>query len=145
MKEPKITCPIIDNAITYVEAVKEDILELLSFYEDVAIDDVQNLVEDMKNCISKHYDKKYVWGDPEVLEPLEEIRKANSELREYGNYWEKRAEELEKEVEDLESRLQSVEDDRDSYEDQVEELQQEVKELIAYNNKLQSELRGLEQ
>lgn len=141
MKEPKITCPIIDNAITYVEAVKEDLLDVLSFYEDVAIEDVQNLVEDLKNCISKHYDKKYAC---EVLGPLEEIRKANSELREYGNYWEERADELKDEVEGLEDRLQSVEDDRDSCENQVEELQQEIKELIAYNNELQSELRGLE-
>lgn len=95
MKEPKITCPIIDNAISCVEVVKEDILEVLSSYEDVEIEDVQNLVEDLKSCISKHYDKRYAWSDPEVLGPLEEIREANSELREYGNYWEKRAEELE--------------------------------------------------
>jgi hypothetical protein len=70
MKEPKQTCPLIDKAIKNLAWACEEIKK-----------------EDAESA--KHYLE-------DVRDLLEEIRTANSDLREYGNYWETYAGELEK-------------------------------------------------
>lgn len=101
------TCPKIDSVISFINGIKWDL-------ED---EDEEILSRESK----------------EIIEVLEEIRTANSTLREWGNqefqdkeYLEKERDEMEGKIQELEKEIKSLEDDlsatTDAYNECVDEL-----------------------
>lgn len=82
MREPKMpgwTCPIIDQLKSSIT----ESLELTNGAEDMDIDDLRGIIEDIRHKLSDG-------GDI-----LEDIRTANSRLRDCAEYWQEKAKELE--------------------------------------------------
>ena len=99
----KNTCPIIDKVIDFIDSLDfemdDDMLE--AFYQD---------------C-------KY------AKEHLEEIRKMNSELREWGNEKHNLCDEYEDTISDLERKVRELESDLDDCQKEVSDLQKELDEV----------------
>jgi len=101
------TCPKIDSVISFIKGIG------------------WNLEDEDELLLSKE--------SKAIIEVLEEIRTANSTLREWGNqefqekeYFEKERDEMEGKIKDLEKEIKSLEDDlnatTDAYNDCMDEL-----------------------
>jgi len=93
----KNTCPIIDDVVSYIDG----------FRREFSNDETE---VDFKNALSV----------------LEDVRRANSTLRDWGNEEYNRAEELEKERDELERENKTLKADVEYYEGKVKELEKEL-------------------
>jgi predicted nucleic acid-binding Zn-ribbon protein len=93
MKEPKPTCPLIDDVIKYIR------------HGDLNLD-----VSDVKI----------------IIEMLEDIRLANSDIREWGH----------SSIDDLESEIEN-------HEETILDLKSKITELEDYNSELKHEIKDL--
>jgi chromosome segregation ATPase len=100
MKEPDYTCPTIDRTQAEIE----------------------ELMEAVHNAASA--------TTKSIIAELEVVRECNSELRDWGQYWEATAKEFETRVNELE--------------DEVDTLQDELKDLTEEHNQLLTELKEKE-
>lgn len=78
MREPEHTCPKIDQIIKENESIQSDADKIIEIATSI-------------DSIVAHNNSE-----------IEDLRAANEELREWGNYWKYKYEELEKEVENNE-------------------------------------------
>ena len=78
MIEPEHTCPKIDQIIRENESIQSD------------VDTIIGIANSIDNIVASNNSE------------IEDLRAANEELREWGNYWKYKYEELEKEVENNE-------------------------------------------
>lgn len=96
MKEPDQACPLIDKAIKnfkWVEREINNICCVLKNYHDL---------EDLANDIISWLEQI------EFTETLEELRTRCSDLREWGNSWQTKAEKLEEELEEFKNKYEEV-------------------------------------
>ena len=93
MKEPEQACPVIDKAIKNFERAEKEINDILKNHD--ALKDSAN-------------DIIYWLGEIEFTETLEELRTRCSDLREWGNSWQTKAEKLEEELEELKKKFEEV-------------------------------------
>jgi len=97
--QPSYTCPEINSVIKDIKSVIQSLKSV-----DWNID--------TENPSSVEYQMEKVNEARCELESfednLEKLRSDNDSLREYGNYWEKRARQLEDEVEELSNQLQNT-------------------------------------
>lgn len=93
MKEPSYTCPLIDAAISTIDS-------LCSYFPDKSIE--RCTVEDLTDLVNELDD----FNQDAFNAEMEDIRSANQDLRDYGNYWEARARELEEKIAELERELE---------------------------------------
>jgi len=78
---------------------------------------------------SVNWSEESYWDAKMVKEIMETIRKANSDLREWGNKMCKEKNELEEQVTDLEKEIKSLRSGLDDYKDQTKELENKVEIL----------------
>lgn len=76
------------------------------------IDEVINVLKELKGC-------EYI---------MEELRSANSDLRDYGEYWREKAEEFEARVDELLEDLEKAENERNTHYENYQELLKEIRE-----------------
>jgi peptidoglycan hydrolase CwlO-like protein len=127
MKEPKQTCPMIDDLIRELEDLKSH-LESETPYEDILHQFFSN------NAV-------YYWNKSKgsLIDALEDIRSANSEIRDWGKSLETEIEALQEKVSSLESDISSLENDVDSLQGELSNLQEDYDTLKL---DLERELRG---
>ena len=97
------TCPKIDTVIRFLEKIDWDL---------------------------DNEDEKYLDDEcKEIVEVMEEIRRANQTLREWGNATCVERDEREEERDYLEKQVKNLTADNESYEKEIEELKFEIEEL----------------
>jgi chromosome segregation ATPase len=109
------TCPIIDSVIGYMESAKGEAEYIKKNPEIDSSDEAVNIIGELASAISE----------------IENVRDANSELREWGNNEYERAE--------------SAEGERDDAIRDKEYLQDEIDELKAKIEELEAELSAVEE
>lgn len=140
MKEPKQTCPIIDDLIRDLKDLERR-LEQQEPHEDI---------------LEYFFSKKglYRWSSTKglLVDAIEDIRSANSEIREWGSHWEKEAEKLQEELETAEERISELEEELDSALSEVICLKEEVysleSDITGYENEISSlneDIRSIQQ
>lgn len=96
MKEPEQACPLIDKTIKNFNKSKEHIA---------------NICESLAKCeASKESANDILYWLEQInfTETLEELRTRCSDLREWGNSWQTKAEKLEEELEELKKKFEEV-------------------------------------
>lgn len=92
------TCPDIDRIIGVIEAVADRLYALSGQVEDVTLsEDLRNQSDNLQELFKT------------VRSPMEDLRKANSSLRDWGNEEYKRAEEAEDKAAGLQNRIDELE------------------------------------
>lgn len=130
MKEPKQTCPMIDDLIRELRDLEQR-LKQEEPYEDI---------------LDYFFSKKglYSWTSTKgvLVDAIEDIRSANSEIREWGSHWEKEAEKLQEELETAEERIRELENELDSSFSEIDCLKEELSSLesdiTGYENEISS-------
>ena len=86
IKEPKHACPFIDKAIKNFKCQEIEISSICASLKgcDALAESADNILHSF-NCL-------------DFIETLEELRSKCEDLREWGKYWELRAEKLEEEL-----------------------------------------------
>ena len=100
------TCPIIDNVISRMESSKEEADYISLHPEEDSSEEANTISNEIKIAILE----------------IEDVRSANSELRDWGNEEYSRAEEAEKE------RDEAIRD-KEYLQEEIDELKAEIKEL----------------
>ena len=147
VREPAYTCPLIDEVIAYLTELHSYSLELISALEGEKLaEGARNVLEDFTTEINSTF-KPDMWGEALLTRKMEDIRKANSELREWGSHHEKQCVELEDvslevdglkdniydlecKVRDLENENYSLEQENDRLKEDIDSLNQYIGELI---------------
>jgi hypothetical protein len=93
MKEPKYTCPIIDEVISYLNDLHSSSVKLLSVLSGIDLPaEVQDAMKDFDHEIQSSF-KLSGWNSSGFLiDKMEEIRGANSELRSWGAHYKEKYE-----------------------------------------------------
>ena len=78
---------------------------------------------------SVNWDEDNYWDAKTVTEIMEKIRKANSDLRDWGNQMCRERDELQDQLDDLEKENKNLKSDVDYYEKQVKELENKIYSL----------------
>jgi uncharacterized coiled-coil DUF342 family protein len=94
------TCPLIDRVLEFLNHIEFD---------------------DQDDFNGKDID--------ENIALLEEIRDANSKLRDWGNENAKQADELEEERNDLQKKVKELEEEVEDYKNEIEDLEKQIEEL----------------
>lgn len=109
---PRITCPKIDKIISMIE-------ELQAF----APEDDQSYTGNLERS---------------VIELLEEVRQANSDLRENAEHYIEECEKLEKTVAEQERRIDDLADELHDLNEEIKELSNEIENLERNISELES-------
>lgn len=75
---------------------------------------------------SVNWDEDNYWDAKKVIEIMEEIRKANTDLREWGNQMYRERDELQDQLDDLERENKDLKSNIDEFEMQVNELENKI-------------------
>lgn len=134
MKEPKYTCPLIDEVISYLNDIHSSSVKLLSLLSATDLPaEVQDAMKDFDHEIHNSF-KLSGWNSSGFLiDKMEEIREANSELRSWGTHYK----DLYEEIEDVESQLEEATET-------IISLNLEVRDLENENYSLKKEVEDLE-
>lgn len=148
MKEPKCTCPIIDEVISYLGDLYSSSVKLLSVLSDIDLPaEVQDAVKEFDHEIHSSF-KLSGWNSSGFLiDRMEEIREANSELRSWGTHYKDKYEEIEdienemewakETIADLQIEVRDLENENYILNKKVEKLQMEVDSWEEYNRNCQ--------
>lgn len=79
--------------------------------------------------VSVNWDEDSYWDVKILTEIMEKIRKANSDLRDWGNQIYRERNELQDQLDDLEKENKKLKSDVDYYENKVEKLENKIDSL----------------
>ena len=152
MKEPAYTCPLIDEVISYLEDIHASSLTLISLLGDIGMADVElppavyDAYKEFNTIINDSYSISGWKSSGYLIDKMEDIRRANSELREWGSHYEKlyedldgledKAEELESALADSEDRINELENENYSLEQENDRLKEDIDNLNQYIGEL---------
>lgn len=124
------TCPIIDNAISAIDA------DIGHIFDQLAPDDLDaSLIERVMDCVS--------YGIEKVRETNIKMREAaDYQINEQYNDLTERIEELEAEIEDLKSKNAEMEDTINSNVNQIESLEDRIEDQGNEIENLQETIRN---
>ncbi len=133
MKEPKYTCPKIDEMISYLEDIHSSSVRLLSLLQTESLsDEAKDAFSDFDYEIAQSFKESNWKGTPYIVNLMEDIRDANIELRAWGTHYQNMYEDLEdvgNELDVLKEEVASLENHVDHLESENFDLAKEVEEL----------------
>jgi wobble nucleotide-excising tRNase len=112
--EPTYTCPIVDNAQKEINSVKDVVESDLDSLGACALRDLEDSICTVKKTIHDELDN--------LVKALEDVRRCNIELRDWGQAWTGKAEDLEKESSNKDEEIQRLESKVEELEGLLEEL-----------------------
>ena len=141
MKEPKYTCPLIDDVIAHLQELHSSSLSLLSLLADIDLPPaVYEAYRELGNKVEGSYALSGWNSSGYLIDKMEAIRESNSELRSWGSHYKEKYEE----IEDIESEVEGLKEEVADLQIEVRDLENENYSLTQENKELQKEILDLQ-